>query len=202
MSIIQKVKAVEQLYSRLDSDIKSFKKSTEISCLAGCGRCCNKPDIEASPLEFLPLAFHWFKQGIANEMLDRLQANESAICMLYSPLSVSDEAKGSCSSYPFRGLICRLFGYGAGKDKYGQLRLVTCKIIKEQQLENYEKAIEMLKRNEPVPVFSDYYKKLMQIDFRLANQMLPINEAIEVAIEAVLQYYAYRPFPKTGKVVA
>lgn len=202
MSIIQKVKAVEQLYARLDSDIKSFRESTGISCVAGCGKCCNKPDIEASPLEFLPLAFNWFKQGVANEMLHRLQANESLTCLLYSPLSLSDETKGSCGTYVFRGLICRLFGYGAGKDKYGQLRLVTCKIIKEQQAENYAIAIEMLKKNEPVPIFSDYYKRLMQIDFRLANQMLPINEAIEVALEAVLQYYAYRPFPKASKVVA
>ncbi|MBK6267369.1 YkgJ family cysteine cluster protein [Marivirga sp. S37H4] len=200
MSIIQKVKAVEQLYTRLDSDINNFRENSGVFCFSGCGKCCTKPDIEASPLEFLPLAFHWFKQGMAHEMLDKLQSENSSICILYHPLSLTDSTKGSCGNYPYRGLICRLFGYGAGKDKYGKLRLVTCKLIKEGQVENYAKAVEMLKRNEQVPIFSDYYTHLMQIDFRLANQMLPINEAIEAALEAVLQYYAYRPFPKQGKV--
>jgi hypothetical protein len=36
---------------------------------------------------------------------------------------------------------------------------------------------------------------LTQIDFRLGTTMLPINEALKVAIEEVLHYYAYRPFP-------
>jgi uncharacterized protein len=29
----------------------------------------------------------------------------------------------------------------------------------------------------------------------LASILLPINEALKMAIEEVLQYYAYRPFP-------
>ncbi len=200
MSIIQKVKAVEQLYTRLDSDIKNFSKESGIFCFSGCGNCCSKPDIEASPLEFLPLAFHWFKKGQAHIKLEQLQLEKSLMCILYNPLTPADKSKGSCGSYAFRGLICRLFGYGAGKNKYGELRLVTCKLIKEGQAENYNKAVEMLKRNEQVPIFSDYYTHLMQIDFRLANQMLPINEAIIVAVKTVLQYYAYRPFPKSRKV--
>ncbi len=200
MSIIQKVKQVNTLYAQLDSDINSFRKQSGIYCFSGCGKCCTKSDIEASPLEFLPLAFDWFKQGKAEEMLSLVQNETSLTCILYKPISTVDQAKGSCGHYPFRGLICRLFGYGAGRDKYGELRLITCKLIKEQQVENYNEAIAMLKRNEPVPIFSDYYQKLMQIDFRLANQILPINEAIEIAIEVVLQYYAYRPLPKMNKV--
>ncbi len=200
MSIIQKVKAVNHLYAQLDESISSFSKQSGIYCFSGCGKCCNKSDIEASPLEFLPLAFDWFKQGRAEEMLTALQHEKSLNCILYNPISIAQQNAGSCGHYQFRGLICRLFGYGAGKDKYGELRLITCKLIKEQQVDNYNAAIAMLKRNEQVPIFSDYYKKLMQIDFRLANQMLPINEAIEIAVETVLQYYAYRPFPKVNKV--
>jgi Fe-S-cluster containining protein len=200
MSIIQKVKEVNQLYAQLDIDINSFRKQSGIYCFSGCGKCCTKSDIEASPLEFLPLAFDWFKQGRAEEMLKSLQNDSSLNCILYKPISILDQSSGSCGHYQFRGLICRLFGYAAGKDKYGELRLITCKLIKEQQVDNYNEAIAMLKRNEQVPIFSDYYKRLMQIDFRLANQMLPINEAIEIAVETVLQYYAYRPFPKINKV--
>jgi hypothetical protein len=37
--------------------------------------------------------------------------------------------------------------------------------------------------------------QLSQIDYRLATTMLPINKALKIAIEEVLHYYAYRPFP-------
>jgi hypothetical protein len=37
--------------------------------------------------------------------------------------------------------------------------------------------------------------QLSQIDFRMGVLLLPINEALKIAIEEVLHYYAYRPFP-------
>jgi len=193
------VRAVERLFGRLDEEIGAFRAQTGVHCISGCGKCCTKPDIEASPLEFLPLAFYWFMNHQAEAMLEQLEANTSPICMIYAPLSVENTNSGSCSIYQYRGLICRLFGYGASRDKFGELKLVTCKLIKEQQVENYQQAIELLSRKEYVPVFSDYYKKLMQIDFKLGNQILPINEAMKEALETILSYYAYRPFPKPRK---
>jgi Fe-S-cluster containining protein len=195
MTIRQKVQAIDKLFKTLDSEITEFRSESGIYCFAGCGKCCNKTDIEASPLEFLPLAYHWFSEGRADEMHEKLKKNQSLNCLIYQPLSLNDSNHGHCTEYAQRGLICRLFGYGAGKDKYGQLRMVTCKLIKEQQVESYEKALEMLKAKSTVPVFADYYQKLMQIDFRLSKDILPINKAIQVALETVMQYYAYRPFP-------
>lgn len=199
MSIVRKVRAVERLYDRLGAEIADFQSQTGVHCIAGCGKCCTKPDIDASPLEFLPLAFHWFMNHQAEEMLDKLNSNQSPICTIYSPLSIENITNGSCGIYKYRGLICRLFGYGASRDKFGEYKLVTCRIIKEQQVANYEAAVQMLQRHEYVPVFADYYKKLMQIDFHLGNQILPINEAIKEALETVLSYYAYRPFPRLRK---
>ncbi|MEQ8471131.1 MAG: YkgJ family cysteine cluster protein [Marinoscillum sp.] len=194
------MRAVERLFGRLDTEISVFQKASGLHCLAGCGKCCNKADIEASPLEFLPLAFHWFINHEAEERLAALEQNSSSICTIYSPLTIENLTQGSCSIYPYRGLICRLFGYGASRDKVGELRLVTCKLIKENQVDNYSKAIELLKNEEYVPIFSDYYKKLMQIDFLAGNQIMPINDAIREALEMVLSYYAYRPFPRLKKV--
>lgn len=196
MSIVRKVKAIERLFAGLDLEISKFQSATGLHCISGCGKCCTKPDIDASPLEFLPLAFHWFKNHQAEAMLEQLKASQNPVCSIYSATGINT---GSCSMYQYRGLICRLFGYGASRDKLGELRLVTCKLIKEQQVESYQEAIELLSRNEYVPIFSDYYKKLMQIDFKMGNLFLPINEAIIEAIEAVLSYYTYRPFPVPKK---
>lgn len=60
MSIESKVRLVELLFDRLENEITDFKLQTNLHCLSGCGKCCTKPDIDASPLEFLPWAFHLF----------------------------------------------------------------------------------------------------------------------------------------------
>jgi Fe-S-cluster containining protein len=202
MSIARKVSAVERLFGKLDKEISGFQAETGLHCLAGCGKCCTKPDIDASPLEFLPYAFHLFLNHRADEVLQKLLDKPDSICVIYQPLTVEDKVNGRCSEYPYRGLICRLFGYGASRDKFGELRLATCKLIKEHQASSYEHAVKNIKEGVYVPIFSDYYQQLNQIDFRLGNMILPINEAIKIAIETVLHHYAYRPFPRGLKRVA
>ena len=197
-----RVKAVEALFAVLDREIATFQSESGLGCKAGCGKCCTHPEIDASPLEFLPWAFHLFLNGKAEATLEELRANSSSLCFLYRPLSELDSNSGRCGDYKYRGLICRLFGYGASMDKLGQLRLATCKIIKENQAECYEKALEAMKNGLYVPIFTDYYMNLNQIDFRMGNSILPINKAMKAAIEEVLQYYAYRPFPEGHKVIA
>ncbi|MCM4169602.1 hypothetical protein KCTC52924_00383 [Arenibacter antarcticus] len=202
MTIEFRVKAVEELFAGLDKEIATFQTQTGLGCKAGCGRCCTHPDVEASPLEFLPWAFHVFLNGKAEATLEELKLNNSSICHLYRPLSVLDQKSGRCGDYKYRGLICRLFGYGANRDKFGELRLATCKIIKEGQVENYNSAVEAMKNGLYVPIFTDYYMNLNQIDFKLGNSILPINKAMKEALEEVLQYYAYRPFPNGYKDIA
>ena len=195
MAIEHKVRLVEELFDRLENEIAVFQSKTHLHCIAGCGKCCSTPEIDASPLEFLPWAFHLFLNGEAEDMLLQLQQKSDSNCHLYRPLSFIDRSMGSCSDYRYRGLICRLFGYAASRDKYGQLRLATCKIIKEGQQENYNTAEEAISKGLYVPVFTDYYMQLSQIDNRLATTLLPINQALATAIEEVLHYYAYRPLP-------
>ena len=191
----QKVRQVEELYERLDNEITAFKSETNLHCLTGCGKCCSKPDIDASPLEFLPWAFHLFMNGKAEETLMELDNSNNSTCHIYRPDALFEEYNGSCSNYRYRGLICRLFGYAASRDKYGKLRLATCKIIKEGQQENFNNTEEAISKGLYVPIFTDYYMQLSQIDYRLATTMLPVNEALKIAIEEVLHYYAYRPSP-------
>ena len=195
MSISHRVILVEALFAKLELEIALFQESSTLGCVAGCGKCCTNPEIDASPLEFLPWAFHLFLNGNAENVLLDLKNSSKSICYIYNPLSLLDSNKGNCSAYQYRGLICRLFGFGANKDKYGQYRMSTCKIIKENQKEAFEITSKAINDGLAIPIFTDYYMNLSQIDFKLGNIILPINQALVFAIEEVLQYYAYRPMP-------
>lgn len=185
----EKVKAVEAVFRGLDEAIFAFQQGTSLHCKFGCGKCCLKPDIEASVLEFLPFAFHLYQTGKADAWYEMCKSSDSSICLILNPTL---PGSGHCSEYPYRGLICRLFGYSARTNKYGSRELVTCQIIKTEQTVAYEKAESEIEKGSAVPVMSDYYMQLHAIDPDLSRDFYPINQAIRRAIESVLQYYAYR----------
>lgn len=197
MTLALKVQLVENLFDQLEKENAEFQQAAGFNCASGCGKCCTYPNIEASPLEFLPWAFHLFLSGKALEMLSTLNETQKSTCLLFKPLSLVDA--GHCGSYKYRGLICRLFGFAANRDKYGRLRLATCKIIKDGQANKYSTASEAISNGLYVPVFTDYYMQLNQIDFQLGNKLLSVNKALKMALEEVLQYYAYRPIPDVEK---
>jgi uncharacterized protein len=188
----EKVKQIEQVFKELDEQIAVFKNHSGLQCGAGCGKCCFKPDIEASVLEFIPFAFYLYQQNLASEWLEKLTASTSSLCLILNPVQ---RGAGLCSEYTYRGLICRLFGYSARTNKYGKKELITCQIIKTEQEPNYKQAqndIEVGLVN--APVTTSYYMKLHSIDPVLASEFLSINKAIRRALEEVLHYYAYRTF--------
>jgi Fe-S-cluster containining protein len=183
-----KVRAVRRVYMKLDREIANFQRDTTLHCLSGCGECCKKPDIEATPLEFLPLALSIYDEGKAEQVLEELQTS-SAICNAFRPYVTN--FGGLCSVYPDRGLICRLFGFTARRDKEGKPELVTCKLIKEHQSVAYENAREKIAQGKHVPVMSNYYTLMSSIDPEL-SKFYPINQAMAHALETVMAYYAYR----------
>ena len=197
MSIERKVRLIESLFSKLEQETKQFEQSSGLSCVSGCGKCCAYPNVEASPLEFLPWAFHLFLNEQAEKTIILLDKTKSATCFIYKPLSNINQ--GRCGNYKYRGLICRLFGFAANTDKYGNLRFATCKIIKEGQADSYNSTAEAITKGLYVPIFTEYYMQLNQIDHHLGNLILPINKALKMALEEVLHYYAYRPLYHLGK---
>lgn len=192
----QKVREVRKVYERLDKEIASFQQKSGLHCLSGCGECCKKPDIEATPLEFLPLALDLFDAGQAEIALEEIQSKKDSLCYVFRPHVTN--FGGLCNAYPDRGLICRLFGFTARRDKEGQAEMVTCKLIKEHQNEAYQAAIESIKKGEKVVVMSDYYSRLAHVDHTLTT-FYPINTAMAKALETVLHYYMYRKRRKTNK---
>ncbi|MFZ6012952.1 MAG: YkgJ family cysteine cluster protein [Bacteroidota bacterium] len=189
LSLVEKVQAVEAVFRDLDEAISKFQGWSTLYCKFGCGKCCFKADIEATVLEFIPFAHYLYQQDLAFDWLNKLKQTDSSLCLILNPTS---SGAGLCSEYPYRGLICRLFGYSARTDKYGVQELVTCQIIKTEQSGAYEQTAEKVRAGEKVPVMNQYYMKLHAIDHDLAQNFYPINEAIKRAIETVLHYYAYR----------
>jgi len=187
--------AVESLFEKLDAEIRTFQKATTLHCGYGCGKCCFKPDIEATLLEFIPFALHLYKEGKAEAWYDRTKTADSSICLILNPTS---QAAGLCSDYKYRGLICRLFGYSARTNKYGKKELVTCAIIKTEQTQAFIEAECKIDGGLSVPVMNQYYMQLTAIDGEMARDFYPINQAIHKALEKVLHYYAYRPAEGTA----
>lgn len=184
--MFEKSRAVLELFSQLDEAIAQFQNQTGLLCKFGCGACCFKPDIEATILEFIPLALKIYQENKAEEVLEKLESANS-ICIVLKDTG----SKGMCTQYENRGLICRLFGYSARTNKYGKRELITCQIIKEEQPQSVSAATKILSSPTPAPVMSDYYRRLQNIDLDLTREFFPINTAIKKALEYVMHRMAY-----------
>lgn len=189
MTMEEKIKEVESVFNKLDQEIASFQSWSGLHCKFGCGKCCFKPDIEATILEFLPFAYYLHKENKAFNWLEKLKSDDSEICQILNP---TQSGAGLCSEYTHRGLICRLFGYSARTNKYAERELVTCQIIKTEQAENYQQSVRGIAEGKQVPMMNQYYMQLHAIDIDLTRDFYPINTAIRKALETVLHYYAYR----------
>jgi Fe-S-cluster containining protein len=189
MNLLRKVQAVQRLFAQLDKASVAFKNQTSLNCISDCFNCCLKPDIYASPLEFLPFAYHLYKDDKAEIFLDQTQNKLGTICI---NLSQTSDGVGGCKNYADRGLICRLFGFSAITDKYSNPNFVTCLPIKNITSNEYNNAVNKIKEGLDIPIIMDYYTKLQFIDPELGAEVLPINEAIIKALETVLWYYTYR----------
>ncbi len=190
MNLFEKSEAVRKLFQELDEESKQFHAESGMSCISGCGFCCANPEIPASPLEFLPLAFDLFEKGIAEEIANQLALQDNlGNCIVYRSQK-EDVTKGFCGNYTNRGLICRLFGSSARKTKYGQKELITCKILKAEKKEAYTLTSSQINMGMEIPMATGMYTRLADVDEYLANQY-PVNQAILMALELVLRYKFY-----------
>ena len=151
----------------------------------------------AAPIEFLPFAWHLFKNGRAESFLTEMETNPMSTCPLFKSL-IQEQEKGFCSQYPWRALVCRLFGFAAMVNKHGQPELSTCRLIKESQKEAFEITSSQIKEGKwSVPIYKNYYSKLAAIDTNSPLQLVPIKQAVSKAIEMVLWDNYFRQ-PQTG----
>ncbi len=190
MNLAEKSQAVLDLFGELDSEVKQFASKAGLSCVSGCGFCCANPQVPATPQEFLPLAFDLHEKGLAESTLLTLEAHtEEENCIVYRSQSL-DGSKGFCGNYSKRGMICRLFGASARRDRLGKKELIICKILKVEKTHEYNEATQRINEDMEIPIATGYYTRLKDIDESLCHQH-PINRAISLALELVLRYKFY-----------
>jgi len=181
---------VENLYQQVSQTFSRFQQQSGLRCLDNCGQCCLKPDIEATVLEMLPLALSWFDRGIAEEKLEWLKTQDAAGCPLYERLNDSG-TQGRCSEYDKRGMICRMFGAAARRDKSGQPQLSVCRLIKQQRIATWQLVDKNPTLKSQAPQMPTWRMQLKHIDWRLDETFYPIGEALVKALELVLRYAWY-----------
>lgn len=182
--------AVEKIFKELDDHIAVTTSKTGMKCVNLCNACCLNKDIEASPIEFIPLAASLYESGMVDKFLIRLdKSDETGYCTFFSP-EAWKKGNWACMNYEKRGLICRLFGFGYRLNREGIPELVTCKVMKESCPEAVAKARHYgIEAPGEIPLFRNYSMQLFSIDPDLAINLLPINKAIRSAIEKLYFHY-------------
>jgi len=107
-----------------------FRQKSGIHCIAGCSLCCQKADIEATPLEFGPFAYEIWKSGKADEWMKILKNQAHLPNSAFLKQMITHNESGFCSNYQYHGLICRLFAYAARRNKYNMPEYIGCYSIK------------------------------------------------------------------------
>jgi Fe-S-cluster containining protein len=177
MNIVSQVMA---LYADLDRQVATFQLESGIRCLPQCGRCCPVADIFTTVLEMLPLAGEILRQGTAEKWLTRI-ALAAALpgCVLYQS-DLPENADGHCGFYPWRPSVCRLFGFASVRTRGGERNLAACKWLKAASPEIVSSAGAHAAK---APRFSDVGALLYAIDPAAGSRLMPINEALQRAIQ-------------------
>lgn len=173
------------LYEDIDRQTSGFALQTGLRCEAKCSQCCQNPDIETTVAEVLPVAVQLWAEGQAERYLEAIHGKDyRGVCIFYQP-KYANVAPGCCRRYAYRPGLCRLFGFCARRDKYGRGAVVTCKIIKAGQGEVCSRAQEQLHQGLAAPLVSLHTLRVADIDPASGRRLLPINQAISLALEKV-----------------
>jgi len=175
--------SVLELYSEMDRQTAEFQSATGLCCAPGCGQCCDFTAPEAALIELLPAAQELFSRGEAQQWLKRLASiRETERCILYQPDPLI-LGNGRCQLYLWRPSVCRLFAFGAMKNRNGEPELVTCGRQKKETPFAIMAAQEIISRGISVPNFDHFFLQIVSLEPVFGRQRLPINQALQLALE-------------------
>ncbi|OHD74519.1 MAG: hypothetical protein A2V99_08515 [Spirochaetes bacterium RBG_16_67_19] len=188
------------LYRRLDRRITSFRRVSGLGCPPGCGECCLSPEVEATVLEMLPLALDLRRRGLVEPTLARLGpgGEPPRPCLFYSPAPLGAFG-GHCSVYPWRPLLCRLFGFAAVAGPEGRPELAVCGRMRAALPDRTRAAAAaVLAGRLRAPLMRDWSLAAYRLDPALGANPLPINSALKQALERVGLEQGLRAQPAHG----
>jgi Fe-S-cluster containining protein len=171
---------LQKLYQEMSDSFSSYQSSTGWNCLPSCGKCCLNPEVDASILEMIPMAYSIYLEGKLDEWLDKLQTTKQEHCIVYE--QGLKEGEGKCGRYNDRPSLCRMFGVSGHYNKQHEISLSVCKLIKEK----YKLFDQELKGSkQETPMMADWSMKLASINPQLIQDKMPINKALLGALEKV-----------------
>jgi Fe-S-cluster containining protein len=172
-----------ELYFEIDRQTSEFQSATGLYCPPGCGQCCDSTTPEATVIELLPAAQELFSRGEAQQWLEHLASiRETEKCILYQPDPLI-LGNGRCQLYLWRPSVCRLFGFGAMKNRDGELELVTCGRQKKEKPFAIKAVQEAISGRISAPSFDYSSLQIATLEPSLGRQRLPINQALQLALE-------------------
>lgn len=185
MELQEKTDKLQKLFQKVDQQTHDLSCKASLHCLPGCGACCENPNVESTVLEFLPLSIELWQKNQSEDLLRLLnKTEEGTSCILYKA-DPNIPGNGRCTQYELRPLLCRTFGYAARLNKYGEKELATCKKISLDQPESIKRAQKLIDEGLDVPVFSEAWLALLDIDPGLATDRYPMNVALKTALEKI-----------------
>lgn len=178
---------ISQEYDQMSYEFRSYQVRTGLACRSGCGQCCTNPQIEASPLEMLPMALDLFDRGKGLEVLEMLSDHPPSTCIMYKATS-PDGSQGFCSGYEQRASICRMFGAAGFAAKNGGLKLSVCRLIKSDQPQQVALAEADIERP---PNMAFWSQRIRVLNGDLGERFYPINQALRIMLEKILLLASY-----------
>jgi len=164
---------LQSLYNEMAQTFSEFQKQTQLPCLKNCSACCLNPEIEATPLEMMPMAVKILEEGILDKVLEKLENPEATSCVIVQ--------NNKCEFYDQRPPICRMFGVAGLYKKDQSLSLSICKFIKEENRGLIERVMNDIPTN--APIMSHWISRLKNLDPNIDQERQPINKALKSALE-------------------
>lgn len=176
---------LQKVYLEMSETFSGYQTKTGWNCSSGCVKCCQKPDIEASVLEMIPMAFRIYHEGTIDYWLDKLNTSELTQC----PVLLTDESgKGQCELYNERPSVCRMFGVAGYFDKNHKTTLSVCRVLRADfKIENTSEI-----PHPEVPMITEWSFRLSSLHPDLIQNKMPLNQALIRALEKVALFTAYQ----------
>ena len=185
-SFFPSLEALSQLYAEIDAQLSLFAEAARIACLPNCRVCCETAKfVECSTLEMLPLSLHLWRAGKAECVLEHLsRIGPEGPCLLLDRVP-SVSAGGGCAYYSLRPLTCRLFGFSAVPDKYGNPRMALCKAVKGLHPGLEGRLNGRIREGLRVPIAPRLRCRLAMLHPGLGQPYASVNLSLRTALEKV-----------------